>query len=95
LEAKKQLIGRFKKKRYLSDNSTSKSNSILIKYLSGPNDNIFVFFSDHGAPGLIAFPEGTLHASDLNKAIKSMYTHKKYKNVNNIVTYNKIILQKY
>jgi legumain len=50
-----------------------------------------VFFADHGAPGLIAFPEGTLHASDLNKAIKSMYTHKKYKNVNNVLS-NKNIL---
>ena len=24
---------------------------------SGPNDHVFVFFTDHGAPGLIAFPE--------------------------------------
>jgi hypothetical protein len=26
---------------------------------SGPNDDVFVFFSDHGAPGLIAFPTTT------------------------------------
>ena len=25
---------------------------------SGPNDNVFVYFSDHGAPGIIAFPDG-------------------------------------
>ena len=25
--------------------------------LSGPNDHIFIFFTDHGAPGLIAFPD--------------------------------------
>jgi legumain len=25
---------------------------------SGPNDNVFVFFADHGAPGIIAFPNG-------------------------------------
>ncbi|GBN35079.1 Legumain [Araneus ventricosus] len=24
---------------------------------SGPNDHVFVYFADHGAPGLIAFPE--------------------------------------
>ena len=24
---------------------------------SGPNDHIFVYFTDHGAPGLIAFPD--------------------------------------
>ena len=23
---------------------------------SGPNDHVFVYFADHGAPGLIAFP---------------------------------------
>lgn len=49
---------------------------------SGPNDNVFVYFSDHGAPGIVAFPDGSaLHASDLNKAIKSMYTKQQYKNM--------------
>ena len=24
---------------------------------SGPNDHVFVYFTDHGAPGLIAFPD--------------------------------------
>lgn len=23
---------------------------------SGPNDHVFVYFTDHGAPGLLAFP---------------------------------------
>lgn len=27
---------------------------------SGPNDNVFVFFSDHGAPGIVAFPDGSV-----------------------------------
>ncbi|XP_067028904.1 legumain-like isoform X3 [Acropora muricata] len=45
---------------------------------SGPNDHVFVYFTDHGAPGLVAFPSGTLMASDLNDAIKYMYIHKKY-----------------
>ncbi|CAF0822541.1 unnamed protein product [Brachionus calyciflorus] len=49
---------------------------------SGPNDNIFVYFSDHGAPGIVAFPDGSaLHASDLNKAILSMHANKQYKNM--------------
>lgn len=49
---------------------------------SGPNDNLFVFFSDHGAPGIIAFPDGSaLHASELNKAIKNMYQQKRFKNM--------------
>ena len=29
---------------------------------SGPDDKIFVFFSDHGATNLIAFPEDYLYA---------------------------------
>ncbi|KAI3388771.1 hypothetical protein SNEBB_011005 [Seison nebaliae] len=46
---------------------------------SGPNDNIFIYFADHGAPGLIAFPYGVLYAGDLNDAIKNMYKQNKYK----------------
>ncbi|PRD27932.1 UNVERIFIED_CONTAM: Lgmn [Trichonephila clavipes] len=33
---------------------------------SGPSDHVFVYFTDHGAPGLIAFPEDELSAMDLN-----------------------------
>jgi legumain len=46
---------------------------------SGPNDTIFVYFADHGAPGLVAFPDGSaLHAKSLNSAIKNMHIQKKY-----------------
>lgn len=42
-------------------------------------DKIFVYFTDHGASGLIAFPTGNyLLADDLNNTIKSMYKDKKY-----------------
>ncbi|GFX69446.1 legumain [Trichonephila clavipes] len=33
---------------------------------SGPSDHVFVYFVDHGAPGLIAFSEDELSAMDLN-----------------------------
>ena len=33
---------------------------------SGPNDHIFVFYSDHGSPGLVSFVHDTLYADDLN-----------------------------
>ncbi|XP_047128390.1 legumain isoform X1 [Hydra vulgaris] len=46
---------------------------------SGPNDNVFVFFADHGAPNIIAFPTDELHAKDLNAAIQYMHTNKKYR----------------
>ncbi|GFX55978.1 legumain [Trichonephila clavipes] len=34
---------------------------------SGPSDHVFEYFADHGAPGLIAFPEDELSAMDLNR----------------------------
>lgn len=47
---------------------------------SGPNDRIFVFFSDHGSPGLIAFPGfEVLHAKDLIDTIEQMHNANKYK----------------
>jgi len=45
---------------------------------SGPKDHVFVYFADHGAPGLVAFPEGELYATDLNRAIQSMYAKKRF-----------------
>ncbi|XP_042908680.1 legumain isoform X2 [Parasteatoda tepidariorum] len=45
---------------------------------SGPNDHVFVYFADHGAPGLIAFPDSELTSSDLNKTINYMFKHKMY-----------------
>ncbi|GBN11912.1 Legumain [Araneus ventricosus] len=46
---------------------------------SGPNDHVFVYFADHGAPGIIAFPEDELSSTDLNQAIKYMHQKKMYK----------------
>jgi len=46
---------------------------------SGPNDHIFVFYTDHGAPGLIGFPSrGVLTAKDLIDAINEMHENKKF-----------------
>ncbi|KAA0718170.1 Legumain [Triplophysa tibetana] len=46
---------------------------------SGPNDHVFVYFTDHGAPGLLAFPNDDLQVDDMMAAIKYMHTNKKYK----------------
>ncbi|CAF1352349.1 unnamed protein product [Adineta steineri] len=46
---------------------------------SGPDDNVFIYFTDHGAVGLVAFPHGVLHAKQLNETITKMHTQKKYK----------------
>lgn len=46
---------------------------------TGPNDNIFIFFSDHGGPGLIAMPSGPyLYAKDLVATLQQMATAKKF-----------------
>ncbi|CAF2437656.1 unnamed protein product [Rotaria sp. Silwood2] len=46
---------------------------------SGPDDNVFIYFTDHGAVGLVAFPHSVLHAKELNETITKMYNEKKYK----------------
>jgi legumain len=40
---------------------------------SDSNSKVFINFSDHGAPGLIAFPSSYLYADDLNDALSHMY----------------------
>ncbi|XP_078480692.1 legumain-like [Lampetra planeri] len=46
---------------------------------SGPNDHVFVYFTDHGAPGILAFPDDELHVKDLQAAIKYMHDSNRYK----------------
>jgi len=45
---------------------------------STADSKVFVFFADHGAPGLIAFPNEYLYANDLNTAFNFMHDNKKY-----------------
>merc|ERR1712178_262352 len=50
------------------------------KLESTSEDNVFVFFSDHGAPGLIAFPSsaGVLHKADLQCTLQTMSDKKMF-----------------
>lgn len=50
-------------------------------------DNVFIFFSDHGAPGLIAFPSKNLYADHLISTFAKMSG--KYKR---LVFYLEVIL---
>lgn len=46
---------------------------------SGPNDNVFVYYSDHGANGLVAMPVGDpLYAKDLIEALNYMHNNSMY-----------------
>uniref|UniRef100_A0A8D1CTC2 Legumain n=1 Tax=Sus scrofa TaxID=9823 RepID=A0A8D1CTC2_PIG len=45
---------------------------------SGPRDHVFVYFTDHGATGILVFPNEDLHVKDLNETIHYMYKHRMY-----------------
>uniref|UniRef100_A0A8I3P903 Legumain n=1 Tax=Canis lupus familiaris TaxID=9615 RepID=A0A8I3P903_CANLF len=45
---------------------------------SGPRDHVFIYFTDHGATGILVFPNDELHVKDLNDTIHYMYKHKMY-----------------
>ncbi|XP_005097425.2 legumain [Aplysia californica] len=50
---------------------------------SGPDDYVFVNFADHGGPGILGMPEPPyLKATDVNKALKSMYAKKRFAKLN-------------
>jgi legumain len=53
-----------------------KGNGKVLK--SNENSKVFVNFVDHGAPGLIAFPNKYLYANDLNTTITYMHENKMY-----------------
>ena len=46
---------------------------------SGENDNVFIYFSDHGGIGVIEFPTHELYAISLISTIKHMHENKRYK----------------
>ncbi|KAK7321605.1 hypothetical protein VNO77_32415 [Canavalia gladiata] len=49
---------------------------------SGPDDRIFVFYSDHGGPGVLGMPAGPyLYASDLNDVLKKKHASGTYKSL--------------
>ncbi len=47
----------------LEGNDTATKGKKVLK--ATPEDKVFIFFSDHGAPGLIAFPSKYLYADQL------------------------------
>lgn len=48
---------------------------------STKDDHVFVYFADHGAPGLLAFPESELLASDLLKTLQAMHQKQMFKHL--------------
>ncbi|XP_027368995.1 vacuolar-processing enzyme-like isoform X2 [Abrus precatorius] len=49
---------------------------------SGPDDHIFVYYTDHGGPGVLGMPAGPyLYASDLNEVLKKKHASGTYKSL--------------
>ena len=53
--------------KVLTGDSTTGGNGKVLKSTSA--SKVFVFFTDHGAPGFIAFPSAYLYADQLNEAV--------------------------
>lgn len=49
---------------------------------SGPDDHIFIYYTDHGGPGVLGMPTSPdLYANDLNDALKKKHAAKSYKSM--------------
>ncbi|KAJ0248215.1 Vacuolar-processing enzyme alpha-isozyme [Hirschfeldia incana] len=49
---------------------------------SGPNDHIFIYYSDHGGPGVLGMPTSpALYANDLNDVLKKKHASGTYKSL--------------
>ncbi|CAH8361980.1 unnamed protein product [Eruca vesicaria subsp. sativa] len=49
---------------------------------SGPNDHIFIYYSDHGGPGVLGMPTSpALYANDLNNVLKKKHASGTYKSL--------------
>jgi legumain len=46
---------------------------------SKPNENVFIYYSDHGGTDILGMPEGLLSRKDLNEALYHMYENNMYK----------------
>ena len=59
-----------------SDGAVGKQGKVLT---STKEDNVFVYFCDHGGVGIIGFPETTMHANALISALKTSYENGRFK----------------
>jgi len=54
-------------------NLTSGSNSTQKVLKTNQNTKLFLYFSDHGAPGHLMFPDTVIYADELNSTIQFMH----------------------
>ena len=56
-------------------NLTSGSNSTEKVLKTNQNTKLFLYFSDHGAPGHLMFPDTVIYADELNSTIQFMHSN--------------------
>ncbi|XP_054166259.1 legumain-like [Oppia nitens] len=56
------------------DRTLERNHKKVVK--SGPNDNIFIYFIDHGSPDEVRFPHAKLFGAELNAALRDLYDRK-------------------
>lgn len=59
-------------------NVSDSSNSTRKVLQSDQNSKVFLYFSDHGSPGFLLFPETHIYADELNSTINFMYENQMY-----------------
>lgn len=63
-----------------ADSVSAKDRRTTKKVLtSTENDNVYIYFSDHGSDNLISFPSKYLYSDELNSALLTMYEKRMYK----------------
>ena len=55
------------------------SNSTRKVLESNQESSVFLYFSDHGAPGFLIFPHDSIYADELEETIKKMHNKTLYK----------------
>ncbi|CAN4114375.1 unnamed protein product [Withania somnifera] len=45
---------------------------------TGPNDHIFIYYTDHGGPGIVSMPTGFVYANDLINVLKKKHASGTY-----------------
>lgn len=59
-------------------NISESSNATRRVLGSNDQSKVFVSFFDHGAPGMLLFPDSIMYADQLNETIKAMYNKNLY-----------------
>ncbi|KAH0990132.1 hypothetical protein GBA52_001615 [Prunus armeniaca] len=70
-------------KDYTGDDVTGGTGKVVD---SGPNDHIFIYYSDHGGPGVLGMPTSPyIYANDLIEVLKKKHAAGTYKSLKRVV----------